>query len=115
AALAGSILASITEAVTALCSDGHRRIAAEIIRYKALRWLFVIGALMALGDTISGPRVGLAIGQYLSLWIAMVVSLLAGLLSLRLILKVRRAVTHLIRNQSFKKRHSRGNIAQLIS
>ncbi|HAR08004.1 MAG TPA: hypothetical protein DCR98_06275, partial [Cobetia sp.] len=56
AALCGRILSVVVEIVISVFTRGHRYTAVKLLQQRALRPLFVIGALIALGDAFKTER-----------------------------------------------------------
>src|SRR5699024_6068470 len=106
------------EGVTALFTSGHRRTAVAIIHHNALRPLTIIGALVAFSDAVVGRRLSLALGANLASWLAAAASVVAGLLVVWLILRIRRPMMHLIGNRPYEQRRVQNtayNMVQLLA
>ncbi len=65
------------ETVIAFFSRGHRFPAVQVLQHKALRGLFVIGALIALGDAVNSTRLVELLGAELSGLVSVPLSLSA--------------------------------------
>ena len=112
--LCGRALSVVFETVIAFFSRGHRFTAVQLLQQRALRGLFVIGALIALGDAVNSTRlVGLLGGELTSL-VSVLANMLAALLSARFIFKFKRPVRHLICNRPFKQRRDASTAVEMI-
>ena len=111
--LCGRLLSSVFDVVISLFTRGHRRVAVTILRQQALRRLFVIGALAALGDAVSSDQLTALLGENLAAWLAVSASVLASLVSGRLILRIKRPVKHLIRNRPYAQRRDSSSVRDL--
>ncbi|SDL21476.1 Small-conductance mechanosensitive channel [Modicisalibacter muralis] len=111
--LCGRLLSSVFDVVISLFTRGHRRVAVAILRQQALRRLFVIGALAALGDAVSSDQLTALLGEDLAGWLAVSASVLAGLVSGRLVLRIKRPVKHLIRNRPYAQRRDTTSVREL--
>jgi len=100
----GRALSVVFETVIAFFSRGHRFTAVQLLQQRALRGLFVIGALIALGDAVNSSRLVEMLGSELSSLVSVLSNMLAALLAARFIIKFKRPVRHLICNRPFKQR-----------
>ncbi|HDZ48146.1 hypothetical protein LCGC14_0026100 [marine sediment metagenome] len=112
--LCGRALSVVFETVIAFFSRGHRFTAVQLLQQSALRGLFVIGALIALGDAANSTRLVEMLGSELSSLVSMLANMLAALLSARFILKFKRPVRHLICNRPFKQRREASTAVEMI-
>ncbi|AMD01462.1 mechanosensitive ion channel domain-containing protein [Halomonas chromatireducens] len=112
-ALCGRALSVIVECVISVFTRGHRFIAVLILQQRALRKLFVIGALIALGDALNSERLSLMIGEELAALGSVLANMLAAILSIRFILRFKRPIKHLIRNRSWRVRSDGGTTIEL--
>ncbi len=112
--LCGRTLSVIFETVIAFFSRGHRFTAVQVLQQSALRGLFVIGALIALGDAVNSTRLVEMLGSELSSLVSILSNMLAALLSARFILKFKRPVRHLICNRPFKQRRDASTAVEMI-
>lgn len=112
--LCGRALSVVFETVIAFFSRGHRFTAVQLLQQSALRGLFVIGALIALGDAVNSTRLVEMLGSELSSLVSMLANMLAALLSARFILKFKRPVRHLICNRPFKQRREASTAVEMI-
>jgi small-conductance mechanosensitive channel len=113
--LCGNVLATVFEVVTSLFSRGHRQVAVAILHRVAIKRLVVIGALVALGDAVGSRQVVVLLGIELTTDLAVLANALAALLSAILILRVRRPITHLIKNAPLAERRQRSGFQDLIA
>jgi moderate conductance mechanosensitive channel len=112
-ALCGRALSVIVECVVSVFTRGHRFPAVLILQRRSLRLLFVIGALIALGDALNAERLSLIVGEDLAALGSVLANMLAALLSIRFIFKYKRAIKHLIRNRSWRVRREGGTGVEL--
>ncbi|MGO2241077.1 MAG: mechanosensitive ion channel domain-containing protein [Halomonas sp.] len=112
--LCGRALSVVFETVVAFFSRGHRFTAVQLLQQQALRGLFVIGALIALGDAVNSTRLVELLGSELSSLVSVLANMLAALLSVRFILKFKRPVRHLICNRPFKQRRDASTAVEMI-
>ncbi|SHE39027.1 Small-conductance mechanosensitive channel [Modicisalibacter ilicicola DSM 19980] len=113
--LCGRLLATVFEVVISVFTRGHRRVAVAILRQQALKRLFVIGALAALGDAANSERLVTLLGNDLSGWLSASANVLAGLISGRLVLRIKRPVEHLIRNRPYSLRRDKSTLRDLTN
>jgi len=112
--LCGRALSVVFETVIAFFSRGHRFTAVQLLQQHALRGLFVIGALIALGDAVNSTRLVEMLGSELSSLASVLSNMLAALLAARFILKFKRPVRHLICNRPFKQRRDASTAVEMI-
>ncbi|WP_336268629.1 mechanosensitive ion channel family protein [Vreelandella arctica] len=112
--LCGRALSVVFETVIAFFSRGHRFTAVQLLQQHALRGMFVIGALIALGDAANSTRLVELLGSELSSLLSVLSNMLAALLSARFILKFKRPVRHLICNRPFKQRRDASTAVEMI-
>ncbi|EWH02578.1 small mechanosensitive ion channel protein MscS [Halomonas sp. BC04] len=112
-ALCGRTLSVIVECVVSVFTRGHRFIAVLILQQRALRMLFVIGALIALGDALNSARLSLMVGDELAALGSVLANMLAAILSIRFIIKFKRPIKHLIRNRGWRVRREGGTTIEL--
>ncbi|OJA07007.1 mechanosensitive ion channel family protein [Halomonas sp. QHL1] len=112
--LCGRALSVVFETVIAFFSRGHRFTAVQLLQQHALRGLFVIGALIALGDAVNSSRLVEMLGNELSSLVSVLSNMLAALLAARFILKFKRPVRHLICNRPFKQRRDANTAVEMI-
>ncbi|WP_404377024.1 mechanosensitive ion channel domain-containing protein [Vreelandella aquamarina] len=112
--LCGRALSVVFETVIAFFSRGHRFPAVQVLQHKALRGLFVIGALIALGDAVNSTRLVELLGAELSSLVSVLANMLAALLSARFIFKFQRPIRHLICNRPYKQRRDASTAVEMI-
>jgi small-conductance mechanosensitive channel len=111
--LCGRALSVVFETVIAFFSRGHRFIAVRLLQQRALRGLFVIGALIALGDAVNSSRLVGMLGEDFSGLVSVLANMLAALLSARFIIKFKRPIRHLICNRPYRQRRDSGTAIEL--
>lgn len=112
--LFGRALSVVFETVIAFFSRGHRFTAVQLLQQQALRGLFVIGALIALGDAVNSARLVDLLGTELSSLVSMLSNMLAALLAARFIIKFKRPVRHLICNRPYKQRREASTAVEMV-
>lgn len=112
--LCGRALSVVFETVIAFFSRGHRFTAVQLLQQKALRGLFAIGALIALGDAVNSTRLVEMLGSELSSLVSVLANMLAALLSARFIFRFKRPIRHLICNRPFKQRRDASTAVEMI-
>lgn len=112
--LCGRALSVVFETVIAFFSRGHRFMAVQVLQQRALRGLFVIGALIALGDAVNSTRLVELLGGELAGLVSVIANMLAALLSARFIIKFKRPVRHLICNRPYKQRRDASAAVEMI-
>jgi small-conductance mechanosensitive channel len=109
----GRALSVVFETVIAFFSRGHRFTAVRLLQQRALRGLFVIGALIALGDAVISSRLVVMLGDDFSSLVSVLANMLAALLAARFILKFKRPIRHLICNRPYGQRRDAGTAVEL--
>ncbi|WP_372611344.1 mechanosensitive ion channel domain-containing protein [Halomonas sp.] len=112
--LCGRTLSVVVETFVSVFARGHRFIAVLILQQQALRPLFVIGALVALGDAFNSSRLSEMIGSELASLLSVLANMLAAMISGRFILRFKRPIKHLIRNRPYLHRRHSGGSAEII-
>ncbi|WP_163559325.1 mechanosensitive ion channel domain-containing protein [Halomonas sp. NO4] len=112
--LCGRALSVVVESVVSVFTRGHRFTAVRILQVRGLRRLFVIGALIALGDALNSARLSAVIGDELAGLGSVLANMLAALFSMRFILLFKRPIEHLIRNRPYRQRRDSGSQADVI-
>ena len=113
-ALCGRALSVVVETFVSVFTRGHRFIAVKILQKQALRPLFVIGALVALGDAFQSARLMVTMGSELAGLMSVLANMLAALISGRFIVRFKRPIKHLIRNRPYRYRRDRGSSQEMI-
>ena len=111
--LCGRALSVVFETVIAFFSRGHRFTAVRLLQLKALRRLFVIGALIALGDAVNSNRLVDMLGGELSNLVSIFANMLAALISARFIFKFKRPIRHLICNRPYHLRRDASTAVEI--
>ncbi|MAX33913.1 MAG: mechanosensitive ion channel protein MscS [Halomonadaceae bacterium] len=112
--LCGRLLASACEVVFSAFTRGHRYIAVRFLRARALRRLFLIGALMALGDALDSAQLVAQLGSDLAGFLSIVTNLLAAMMSGIFILRFKQPIKHLIRNRPYSQRKAQSTINYVV-
>ncbi|WP_447928269.1 mechanosensitive ion channel family protein [Vreelandella sp. EE27] len=112
--LCGRALSVVFETVIAFFSRGHRFTAVQLMQNQALRGLFVIGALIALGDAVNSTRLVDLLGAELASLTSVLANMLAAVLAARFIFKFKRPVRHLICNRPYKQRRDASAAVEMV-
>ena len=113
-ALCGRTLSVVVETFVSVFTRGHRFVAVQILQQNALRPLFLIGALIALGDAFNSGRLTDLIGDELAGLLSVLANMLAALLSVRFILRFQRPIQHIIRNRPWRERRDSSGSASAV-
>ncbi|MEQ6916802.1 mechanosensitive ion channel family protein [Halomonas aquatica] len=113
-ALCGRTLAVVVETVISFFTSGHRFTAVQILQQQGLRTLFIIGALIALGDAFNSARLSGIIGTDLASLMSMLSNMLAAMISGRFIIRFKRPIKHLIRNRPYALRRVKGSTSEVV-
>ncbi|MES3675761.1 mechanosensitive ion channel family protein [Halomonas elongata] len=113
-ALCGRTLSVVVETFISVFTRGHRFVAVRILQNHGLRPLFMIGALIALGDALNSSRLTDLIGLDLASLCSVLANTLAAVLSGRFILNFKRPIKHLIRNRPYSHRRDKGSASEVI-
>jgi small-conductance mechanosensitive channel len=114
ATLCGAVFSSICEIVFSLFGSGHRHTALRILRRRGARWLFALGALVALGDAANAEALVTPLGEGLTAFISLLANACAAVLLGVFVLVFRRPIRHLIRNRPYSQRQERRATTELI-
>jgi small-conductance mechanosensitive channel len=114
ALVVGTLFSAICVIAFSLLDGPHRHTALDILRHQAFRPLWLIGSFAALGEAFSDPRLVSALGLHLAYMAATLANVMAALCSGLFILRFRRPVAHLIRNQPLSRRLSRRALSDTI-
>jgi moderate conductance mechanosensitive channel len=114
-ALCGRTLSVVVETFVSVFTRGHRFVAVRILQRRALRPLFLIGALIALGDAFNSGRLTGLIGDELAGLLSVLANMLAALLSVRFILRFKRPIQHIIRNRPWHERRESSGKASAVA
>nr|WP_298249776.1 mechanosensitive ion channel family protein [uncultured Halomonas sp.] len=113
-ALCGRTLSVVLETFVSEFTRGHRFVAVQLVQNHGLRPLFVIGALVALGDAFNSGRLTTLLGNELAGLLSVLANMLAALLSVRFILRFKRPIEHIIRNRPWSERRDTGASASIV-
>ncbi|APE31615.1 mechanosensitive ion channel protein MscS [Halomonas aestuarii] len=113
-ALCGRTLSVVVETVISVFTSGHRFTAVQILQHQSLRALFIIGALIALGDAFNSSRLSGIIGADLAGLMSILSNMLAAMISGRFIIRFKRPIKHLIRNRPYALRRERGSASEVV-
>ncbi|WPP01212.1 mechanosensitive ion channel family protein [Pseudomonas sp. HR96] len=114
ALVVGTFFSAICVIAFSLLDGPHRHAALYILRHQAFRPLWLIGSCAALGEAFSDPRLVSSLGYHLAYVAATAANVLAALFSGLFILRFRRPVAHLIRNQPLSRRLTRRALSDTI-
>ncbi|GHB15882.1 hypothetical protein GCM10009038_12750 [Salinicola rhizosphaerae] len=114
ATLCGAVFAAVCEIVFSLFSSGHRQVALRILRRRGARWLFSLGALVALGDAANASGVVEVLGEGLTTFVSLLANVGAASLLGIFVLVFRRPIRHLMRNRPYAQRRERRASSELI-
>ncbi|WP_213876269.1 mechanosensitive ion channel domain-containing protein [Pseudomonas sp. dw_358] len=114
ALVVGTCFSAICVIAFSLLDGPHRHAALYILRHQAFRPLWLIGSFAALGEAFNDPRLISALGWHLAYVAATLANVLAAICSGMFILRFRRPVAHLIRNQPLSRRLTRRALSDTI-
>ena len=112
--LAGALFSSLSLICLTLLDGPHRTRALDILHRRALPPLWLIGSLAALGDSLHDPEIMSVFGPGVSQFAGLLANVTAALLSALFVLRFRRPITHLIRNQPRERRATRHGLQELL-
>ncbi|MCU1734046.1 MULTISPECIES: mechanosensitive ion channel family protein [unclassified Pseudomonas] len=114
ALVVGTCFSAICVIAFSLLDGPHRHRALHILRHQAFRPLWLIGSFAAFGEAMNDPRLSLALGGHLAHALATLANVLAALSTALFILRFRRPIAHLIRNQPLAQRIKRKALSDTI-
>ncbi|KJK09844.1 MULTISPECIES: mechanosensitive ion channel family protein [Pseudomonas] len=114
ALVVGTCFSAICVIAFSLLDGPHRHRALHILRHQAFRPLWLIGSFAAFGEAMNDPRMASALGDHLAHTLATLANILAGLSTGLFILRFRRPIAHLIRNQPLSRRLTRRALSDTI-
>ena len=114
ALVVGTCFSAICVIAFSVLDGPHRHRALYILRHQAFRPLWLIGSFAAFGEALSDPRLTEALGTHLAHSAATVANVLAALSTGVFILRFRRPIAHLIRNQPLSRRLTRRALSDTI-
>ncbi|MNO49213.1 putative MscS family protein YkuT [compost metagenome] len=107
AVMVGTLFSAICVIAFSLLDGPHRHRALHILRHQAFHPLWLIGSFAAFGEAMNDPRLGASLGEHLAHTTATFANVLAALSTAVFILRFRRPIAHLIRNQPLSTRLKR--------
>ncbi|WP_448650251.1 mechanosensitive ion channel domain-containing protein [Pseudomonas fluorescens] len=115
ALVVGTCFSAICVIAFSVLDGPHRHRALYILRHQAFRPLWWIGSFAAFGEALSDPRLVTALGPHLAHTAATVANVMAALSTGVFILRFRRPIAHLIRNQPLARRLTRRALTDTLS
>ncbi|PBJ10880.1 Moderate conductance mechanosensitive channel YbiO precursor [Pseudomonas sp. ACN5] len=115
ALVVGTCFSAICVIAFSLLDGPHRHRALYILRHQAFRPLWLIGSFAAFGEALSDPKLVASLGSHLAHTAATIANVLAALFTARFILRFRRPIAHLIRNQPLSRRLTRRALNDTLS
>ncbi|WPN48909.1 MULTISPECIES: mechanosensitive ion channel family protein [unclassified Pseudomonas] len=115
ALVVGTCFSAICVIAFSLLDGPHRHRALYILRHQAFRPLWLIGSFAAFGEALSDPRLIDSLGSHLAHTAATIANVLAALSTGLFILRFRRPIAHLIRNQPLSRRLTRRALNDTLS
>ncbi|WP_411564434.1 mechanosensitive ion channel family protein [Pseudomonas shirazensis] len=114
ALVVGTCFSAICVIAFSLLDGPHRHRALHILRHQAFRPLWLIGSFAAFGEAMNDPRLTAALGTHLAHALATMANVLAALCTGLFVLRFRRPIAHLIRNQPLSRRLNRRTLSDTI-
>lgn len=114
ALVVGTCFSAICVIAFSLLDGPHRHRALDILRHRAFNPLWLIGSFAAFGEAMSDPRLTAALGIHLAHTLATVTNIVAAVCTGLFILRFRRPIAHLIRNQPLSRRLTRRTLSDTI-
>ncbi|WP_248764564.1 mechanosensitive ion channel family protein [Pseudomonas protegens] len=114
ALVVGTCFSAICVVAFSVLDGPHRHRALYILRRQAFRPLWWIGSFAAFGEALSDPRMVASLGQHLAHTAATFANVMAALSTGVFILRFRRPIAHLIRNQPLSRRLTRRALSDTI-
>lgn len=110
----GTCFSAICVIAFSLLDGPHRHRALHILRHQAFRPLWWIGSFAAFGEALSDPRLVATLGVHLAHTAATFANVMAALSTGLFIIRFRRPIAHLIRNQPLSRRLTRRALSDSI-
>ncbi len=110
----GTLFSALCVICLSLLSGPHRIRALDILRRQAFRPLWLIGTLAALGEAAHDPRLISGLGEHTALCLSTLANATAAVLTALFVLRFRRPIAHLIRNQPLERRLKRRGLHELV-
>ena len=114
ALVSGPCFSAICVIAFSLLDGPHRHRALHILRHQAFRPLWWIGSFAAFGEALSDPRLVATLGVHLAHTAATFANVMAALSTGLFIIRFRRPIAHLIRNQPLSRRLTRRALSDSI-
>ncbi|SDZ00180.1 mechanosensitive ion channel family protein [Pseudomonas sp. NFIX28] len=114
ALVVGTCFSAICVIAFSVLDGPHRHRALYILRRQAFRPLWLIGSFAAFGEALSDPRLIASLGSHLAHTAATFANVMAALSTGVFILRFRRPIAHLIRNQPLSRRLTRRALSDTI-
>ena len=115
ALVVGTCFSAICVIAFSVLDGPHRHRALYILRHQAFRPLWLIGSFAAFGEALSDPRMTESLGPHLAHTTATIANVMAALSTGVFILRFRRPIAHLIRNQPLSRRLTRRALSDTLS
>lgn len=110
----GTLFSALCVISLSLLSGPHRQRALDILRRQAFRPLWLIGSLAALGEVAHDPRLIAGLGEHTSICLSTLANASAALFTALFVMRFRRPIAHLIRNQPLERRLKRRSLHDLV-
>ncbi|MDH4570299.1 mechanosensitive ion channel [Pseudomonas sp. BN414] len=110
----GTLFSALCVICLSLLSGPHRIRALDILRRQAFRPLWLIGSLAALGEAAHDPRLIAGLGEHTAICLSTLANATAAVLTALFVLRFRRPIAHLIRNQPLERRLKRRGLHELV-
>ena len=114
ALVVGTCFSAICVIAFSLLDGPHRRTALNILRRRAFRPLWLIGSFAAFGEALNDPRLVASLGANLAHTTATLTNVLAALCTGLFIIRFRRPIAHLMRNQPLARRLRQRGISETV-
>ncbi|MCX7079916.1 MAG: mechanosensitive ion channel, partial [Pseudomonas sp.] len=114
ALVVGTCFSAVCVVAFSVLDGPHRHRALYILRHQAFRPLWLIGSFAAFGEALNDPRLVASLGSHLAHTAATLANVLAALSTGMFILRFRRPIAHLIRNQPLSRRLTRRALSDTI-
>ncbi len=114
ALVCGTLFSALCVISLSLLSGPHRQRALDILRRQAFRPLWLIGSLAALGEVAHDPRLIAGLGEHTSICLSTLANASAALFTALFVMRFRRPIAHLIRNQPLERRLKRRSLHDLV-
>jgi len=115
ALVVGTCFSAICVIAFSVLDGQHRHQALYILRRQAFRPLWLIGSFAAFGEALSDPRMIASLGSHLAHTAATFANVMAALSSGLFVMRFRRPIAHLIRNQPLSRRLTRRALSDTLS